>query len=177
MSGLRGVSLKAIWVAPAWNERNDYWGACAPGDVGASHMESLVATARAPSSPAPMCLSRTLVAFAARHVDNTCVRDRGWLGVKDWVLIDVGLTFRQMIQRVSAGRCASRPGAKPLSPGRPSVERRVSCEGRVVPYYPPLGLATWSACRTLEISRPGRQRPSAFRPASRLARCSRLLRP
>jgi len=36
------------------------------------------------------CLSPTLVAMAhaAGHLESTCVRDRGWLGVKDWVLIE-----------------------------------------------------------------------------------------
>lgn len=36
------------------------------------------------------CLSPTLVemAHAAGHLESTCVRDRGWLGVKDWVLIE-----------------------------------------------------------------------------------------
>jgi len=36
------------------------------------------------------CLSPALVAMAhaAGHLESTCVRDRGWLGVKDWVLIE-----------------------------------------------------------------------------------------
>ena len=36
------------------------------------------------------CLSPTLVQMAheAGHGGSTCVRDRGWLGMKDWVLIE-----------------------------------------------------------------------------------------
>lgn len=36
------------------------------------------------------CPSSTLVqmAHAAGHLESTCARDRGWLGVKDWMLIE-----------------------------------------------------------------------------------------
>jgi predicted nuclease of predicted toxin-antitoxin system len=36
------------------------------------------------------CLSPELVAMAvaAGHVQSTCLRDRGWLGLKDWELIE-----------------------------------------------------------------------------------------
>ena len=36
------------------------------------------------------CLSPKLVAMAvaAGHVESTCVRDRGWLGLSDWRLIE-----------------------------------------------------------------------------------------
>lgn len=36
------------------------------------------------------CLSPELVglAMAAGHIESTCVRDRGWAGVKDWKLIE-----------------------------------------------------------------------------------------
>jgi predicted nuclease of predicted toxin-antitoxin system len=36
------------------------------------------------------CLSPSLVqmAHAAGHLESTCVCDRSWLGVKDWVLIE-----------------------------------------------------------------------------------------
>lgn len=36
------------------------------------------------------CLSPTLVRLAieAGYVESTCVRDRGWLGIKDWQLVE-----------------------------------------------------------------------------------------
>ena len=39
------------------------------------------------------CLSPSLVGLAieAGHVESTCVRDRGWLGVKDWRLVELAV--------------------------------------------------------------------------------------
>ena len=39
------------------------------------------------------CLSPELVGMAvtAGHVESTCVRDRGWLGSKDWKLIELAV--------------------------------------------------------------------------------------
>jgi len=39
------------------------------------------------------CLSPSLVGLAADagHVESTCVRDRGWLGVKDWRLVELAV--------------------------------------------------------------------------------------
>jgi hypothetical protein len=40
------------------------------------------------------CLSPELVrmAVAAGHVESTCARDRGWLGAKDWKLVEFAVT-------------------------------------------------------------------------------------
>jgi len=39
------------------------------------------------------CLSPTLVRLAinAGHPESTCVRDRGWRGLKDWQLLQIAL--------------------------------------------------------------------------------------
>ena len=39
------------------------------------------------------CLSPELVgmAVAAGHVESTCVRDRGWMGTKDWRLVELAV--------------------------------------------------------------------------------------
>ena len=39
------------------------------------------------------CLSPSLVGLAveAGHVESTCVRDSGWLGVKDWRLVELAV--------------------------------------------------------------------------------------